>query len=106
MAVSHDHVYIPELMFLRTANPTAFLRSFASGTLAASRRNVARAPQFNARIVVPRRTQRSLPLILTATVAGAALGISSLASPTTLHCDGKCYLDGPLPRTLSVYFKT
>ncbi|KAF8557247.1 hypothetical protein OG21DRAFT_1482341 [Imleria badia] len=65
------------------------LRSSISRTLAASGRNVghlASAPRVSARTVVLRHSQRSLPLILTATgIAGAALGISSLTSPSTLY---------------------
>ena len=78
------------------SQPTAFSRSHTVATraLAISKRNVvnvASAPHFSARTAVLRHTQRSLPLVLTATViAGSALGISSLASPSTLHCDGKC----------------
>ena len=80
------------------SQPTAFSRSHTVATraLAISKRNVvnvASAPHFSARTAVLRHTQRSLPLVLTATViAGSALGISSLASPSTLHCDGKCII--------------
>ncbi|KAF8136708.1 FUN14 family-domain-containing protein [Boletus edulis] len=76
------------------AHPTAFFRSSTSRVLAVSKQNVARfasAPHFGARVAILRHSQRSLPLILTATgITGAALGISSLSSPSTLYCDGKC----------------
>ncbi|KAG8217820.1 FUN14 family-domain-containing protein [Butyriboletus roseoflavus] len=58
-----------------------FLRS----STAASKRHTS-AAHFGTRLAVLRHTQRSLPSLLTATgIAGAALGISSSTTPSTLH---------------------
>lgn len=74
------------------AQPATFLWSSTARALAVSKRHVHRTSvaQFSTRTVL-RHTQRSLPLLLTVTgIAGAALGISSLATPSTLYCDGEC----------------
>ncbi|KAH0827078.1 FUN14 family-domain-containing protein [Lanmaoa asiatica] len=70
------------------ARTTTFLRS-STGAIAVSKRHVVRlasVPHFSTQIAVLRHARRSLPWLLAATgIAGAALGISSLTSPSTLH---------------------
>ena len=93
-----------------TQQLAALSRPHITRTLAIPKRNLvhfASTPHFVNGAVL-RHTQRNLPLILAATViAGSTLGISSLTSPSTPHCDGKC--TAWMIHSLSpdnVYFKT